>query len=73
MLSESCEESLNHITQHNYDYTFLWGAWQSTDLIWHNMTFWDGHMQIPEKDNVALECFTTLGNILVIEGLIYYV
>ncbi|XP_060586575.1 uncharacterized protein LOC132742245 [Ruditapes philippinarum] len=30
------------------------------------MTLWDGHMQIPEKDNVALECFTTLGNLLVI-------
>ncbi|XP_060586573.1 uncharacterized protein LOC132742243 [Ruditapes philippinarum] len=64
---ESCEESLNHTTQNNYEYTFLWSAWRSTGLVWHNMTFWDGHVQIPEKDHVALECFTTLGNILVIE------
>ncbi|XP_060579429.1 uncharacterized protein LOC132736335 [Ruditapes philippinarum] len=60
---ESCEESLDLTNPYQYDYYRTWSIWWSSSWRWFNMTVCGGHMQIPVKESVDKDCFTTMGNV----------
>jgi hypothetical protein len=72
MISELCKELLKHtVSFGNGLYRIL--MIPSTTPKWYIMNTWGGHLQIPPKHNMALECSTAWGKNLALAGKIKFI